>query len=76
MSNASHESVVRDPLILGHKTYSEMTEDICRPIEGKANKYWWGSFIIAVTAMIWGFICLSYTIGNGIGSWGANKTVG
>jgi molybdopterin-containing oxidoreductase family membrane subunit len=53
-----------------------MTEDICRPIEGKANNYWWASFIIAFTAMIWGFICLSYTIGNGIGSWGANKTVG
>jgi len=76
MSNASNESVVRDPLILGNKTYSEMTEDICRPIEGKANKSWWGSFIIAVTAMLWGFLCLSYTIGNGIGSWGANKTVG
>ena len=26
--------------------------------------------------MIWGMICLAYTIGNGIGSWGANKTVG
>jgi Ni/Fe-hydrogenase subunit HybB-like protein len=76
MSNAAQEAVVRDPLILGTKTYSEMTEDICRPIEGKANKYWWVSFVIAFTAMIWGIICLSFTIGNGIGSWGANKTVG
>lgn len=76
MSQANHESVVRDPLILGKKTYHQMTEDICRPIEGKANKYWWVSFIIALTAMIWGFLCLSYTIGTGIGAWGANKTVG
>jgi len=53
-----------------------MTEDICRPIEGKANKYWWVSFVIAFTAMVWGLICLSYTIGTGIGAWGANKTVG
>ncbi|MFM7217075.1 MAG: NrfD/PsrC family molybdoenzyme membrane anchor subunit [Bacteroidota bacterium] len=76
MSNAAHEAVVRDPLILGNKSYHQMTEEICRPIEGKANKYWWASFIISATAMFWGIICLSYTIGNGIGSWGANKTVG
>lgn len=74
--SGNHESVVRDPLILGDKTYHQMTEDICRPIEGKANKYWWISFVIAFTAMIWGIICLSYTIGTGIGAWGANKTVG
>ncbi len=74
--SVNHEAVVRDPLILGKKTYHQMTEEICRPIEGKANKYWWASFIVAFTAMIWGIICLAYTVGNGIGSWGANKTVG
>lgn len=74
--SGNHEAVVRDPLILGHKTYHQMTEDICRPIEGKANKFWWASFVVAFVAMIWGFTCLAYTIGTGIGSWGANKTVG
>ncbi len=74
--SGNHEAVVRDPLILGKKTYHQMTEDICRPIEGKANKWWWISFVIAFIAMIWGVTCLSYTIGNGIGTWGANKTVG
>jgi Ni/Fe-hydrogenase subunit HybB-like protein len=77
MENAAvTEAVVRDPLILGKKSYHQMTEDICRPVEGKANKYWWMSFIIAATAMIWGFTCLFYTIGTGIGTWGLNKTVG
>jgi len=70
------EAVVRDPLILGDKTYHQMTEDICRPVEGKANKYWWAAFTIAATTMVWGILCLAYTIGNGIGSWGLNKTVG
>ncbi len=74
--SGNHEAVVRNPLILGNKTYHQMTEDICRPIEGKANKYWWVAFVIAFTTMIWGITCLSYTIGTGIGSWGANKTVG
>src|SRR6187455_3036892 len=70
------EAVVRDPLILGTKTYHQITEDICRPIETKANKYWWAAFTIAATTMLWGILCLAYTIGNGIGSWGLNKTVG
>jgi len=70
------EAVVRDPLILGTKTYHQITEDICRPIETKANKYWWAAFTIAATTMVWGILCLAYTIGNGIGSWGLNKTVG
>ncbi len=71
-----HEAVVRDPLILGKKTYHQMTEDICKPVEGKANKWWWIAFSISATAMIWGVLCLAYTIGTGIGAWGANKTVG
>ena len=78
MSNqaAAIESVVRDPLILGKKNYHQITEDICRPVEGKANKYWWLAFTISATTMTWGILCLAYTIGNGIGSWGLNKTVG
>ena len=71
-----HEAVVRDPLILGKKDYHQITEDICRPVEGKANKYWWMAFIVAATTMTWGILCLAYTIGNGIGSWGLNKTIG
>ncbi len=78
MSNqaAAVESVVRDPLILGKKDYHQITEDICRPVEGKANKYWWMAFTVSSITMLWGILCLSYTIGNGIGSWGLNKTVG
>jgi len=73
---AQYEAVVRDPLILGKKTYHQMTVDICHPVEGKANKYWWIAFIIAATTALWGFTCMAYTIGTGIGVWGLNKTVG
>jgi Ni/Fe-hydrogenase subunit HybB-like protein len=71
-----HESAIREPLILGHRTYHDITEDIARPIEGKANKYWYLVFTIAVAAFTWGMGCLCYTVGTGIGAWGANKTVG
>jgi len=76
MSEQLHEAIVRDPLILGRKTYHQMTEEICKPVEGKANRLWWIAFTISATTMLWGVLCLCYTIGTGIGAWGANKTVG
>jgi molybdopterin-containing oxidoreductase family membrane subunit len=69
------ESKIRDPLILGNKTYHDITRDIARPVEGKANKYWWILFSLSVVMMLWGFACMAYTIGTGIGVWGLNKTV-
>jgi Ni/Fe-hydrogenase subunit HybB-like protein len=70
------ESAIREPLIIGDKDYNQITEDVCKSIEGKANKYWYWVFGISVAAMLWGFGCLAYTIGTGIGVWGLNKTVG
>jgi molybdopterin-containing oxidoreductase family membrane subunit len=69
------ESKIRDPLILGNKTYHDITRDIARPVEGKANKYWWILFSLSAVMMLWGFACMAYTIGTGIGAWGLNKTV-
>ena len=31
-----YEAPIREPLILGHKSYHDITEDIAKPIEGKA----------------------------------------
>lgn len=71
-----HESATfRTPLILGDKTYKQVSDDICRPVEGKANKYWWLAITVSSIAMLWGIICIMYTIGTGIGVWGLNKTV-
>jgi len=69
------ESEIRDPLILGNKTYHDISKDIARPVEGKANKYWWILFSLSAALMLWGFACMAYTIGTGIGAWGLNKTV-
>jgi Ni/Fe-hydrogenase subunit HybB-like protein len=69
-------SQIREPLILGDKTYHQITEDVARSVEGKANKWWWIVFGIAVTMATWGVGCILYTVGVGIGSWGVNKTVG
>ncbi len=74
---ASHyEAPIRKPLVLGDKGYHDITVDIAAPVEGKANKYWWIVFSIALAAFLWGIGCIVYTVSTGIGTWGLNKTVG
>ena len=74
MSNV--ESPLRPTLIEGDKTLHDITEDVCRPIESKPNKYWWMVFSVACAALLWWIICVAYTVGTGLGVWGLNKTVG
>jgi Ni/Fe-hydrogenase subunit HybB-like protein len=69
------ESQIREPLILGNKTYRNISDDIIAPIEGKANRLWYILFTISVLGFMWGIGCLSYTIGVGIGAWGSNNGV-
>ncbi|WP_026776482.1 NrfD/PsrC family molybdoenzyme membrane anchor subunit [Polaribacter sp. Hel_I_88] len=71
-----YEAPIREPLVLGDKTYHDITEDIAKPIEGKANKNWYIAFYISLAAMLWGFGCIFYTVGTGIGVWGLNKNIG
>mgnify|MGYP000164736432 FL=1 len=69
------ESEIREPLILGNKSYHDITKDIAFPVEGKANKYWWILFSLSLVLFLWGVVSMAYTIGTGIGAWGLNKTV-
>jgi len=74
---ASHyEAPIRRPLVTGEKSYHDVSIDVARPVEGKANKSWWIVFSIALVAFLWGIGCIIYTVSTGIGTWGLNKTVG
>ncbi|MBP0904660.1 NrfD/PsrC family molybdoenzyme membrane anchor subunit [Mariniflexile gromovii] len=74
---ASHyEAPIRRPLVTGEKSYHDVTVDVAKPVEGKANKQWWIVFGISLAAFLWGIGCILYTISTGIGTWGLNKTVG
>jgi Ni/Fe-hydrogenase subunit HybB-like protein len=70
------ESELRPPLILGDKTWHDISNDVCRPVESKANKWWWLAFSLSLAAFLWWVIAVSYTVGTGLGVWGLNKTVG
>lgn len=69
------ESDIRLPLILGDKTYHQITEDVCRPIENQAPRGWYILISIAAIIALYGVGCILYLIGEGIGTWGLNNTV-
>lgn len=71
-----YESPIRDPLVLGNKTYHDISVDISYPMEHKAGKLWWLAFSIAMVAFLFGVGCIAYVIGTGIGVWGLNRTIG
>jgi Ni/Fe-hydrogenase subunit HybB-like protein len=71
-----YESPYREPLILGEKSYHDVSVDIAKPIETRANKNWWIAFSIALVAFLWGLGAITYTIATGIGTWGLDKNIG
>lgn len=66
---------LREPLILGEKSYHDITVDICRPIETSANKMWYVVFGLSLITAMWGLGLIAYTVGTGLGVWGLNKSV-
>ena len=70
-----YESPYREPLILGKKTYHDITVDIARPVETRASRRWWVAFTIALIAFLWGIGSIAYLLGTGIGTWGLNKNI-
>jgi molybdopterin-containing oxidoreductase family membrane subunit len=67
---------VRKPLIEGHKTYHQITEDLCTPTERTPSKAWIIAFIVSSSVLAFGLFCILWTIWMGIGSWNANRTIG
>ena len=69
------ESAIRKPLILGHKTYKDITDDVVGPIMGPAPLGWKIMITISSLIAVYGVGCILYLLGTGIGTWGLNKTV-
>lgn len=69
-------SPIREPLITGKKTYKKITEEISAPIEGKAGKAWYAGITLTLSALFLGLAMMGWTVWQGIGTWGLNKTIG
>src|SRR5690554_1253237 len=74
--SSHYEAPIREPLVLGEKSYHDVSVEIAAPVLGRANKSWWIVFTIALIAFLWGLGCIIYTIVTGIGVWGLEKTIG
>jgi Ni/Fe-hydrogenase subunit HybB-like protein len=69
-------SQIREPLITGGKTMAQVSDDICRQVEGKPTKSWITAFTIAVGVLCIGAVSVGTLLWEGVGVWGLNKTVG
>ena len=70
------QSPLRTPLINGTKTYGSITSDILNPMMNKAGKLWYVGMTVATMAMLFGVFMIFWTVWQGIGTWGENRTVG
>jgi molybdopterin-containing oxidoreductase family membrane subunit len=70
------QSPLRTPLIEGSKSYGSITSDILNPMMNKAGKFWYMGMTIAGLAMLFGVFMIFWTVWQGIGTWGENRTVG
>jgi len=68
--------IKREPLILGNKTPGDVTEDICRVLDGRPTLLWWSGLLFSILLLLVGAVAVTYQIATGIGTWGLNNTVG
>ncbi|MBT8234185.1 MAG: polysulfide reductase NrfD [Saprospiraceae bacterium] len=73
---SSHVSPIREPLVQGHKTYHDITEDLVSPTERAPGAAWITGFALSVSMLGFGLFCIAWTIWHGIGTWNLNRTVG
>jgi molybdopterin-containing oxidoreductase family membrane subunit len=64
------------PLIEGNKSLTQVTADVCAPLERRASLLWWIAFLPAFALMLLGVVAVTYQTLTGIGTWGLNRTVG
>jgi len=71
-----YDSPLREPLVTGGKSYSQITADIVRPIESKPTPLWLIAMAISLGVLGIYLISWYFTLMDGTGRWGANKTIG
>ncbi|PJB14993.1 MAG: hydrogenase [Flavobacteriales bacterium CG_4_9_14_3_um_filter_32_8] len=70
-----YESPIRDPYIIGKKSYHQISNEILEPIDRKHNRWWYFILYLSIIAMSIGGYSLYKTFTVGIGSWGLNNSV-
>ena len=66
---------IRGPLIIGDKSFGQISNEILAPTETKPGKWWFAMMTLATLATLWGGYSIYVTVSKGIGTWGVNNTV-
>ena len=64
------------PLVEGHPTLHQITEDIAHPLEARPGKGWWICFAFAFAALLNLGGMVTWLFAKGVGIWGLSNSVG
>ncbi len=65
-----------EALVQGTKTYADVSNEVCLPLESFPTKKWWVVFLLSLTVMTSGFAMIGYMIYAGTGLSGIQQPVG
>jgi len=71
-----YKEAIRGPLILGNKSFRQISADIIAPIDKRPPLWWKAAFGLSLLMLAYGAWAIYRTIFLGIGTWGVNNTVG
>lgn len=72
----SLNTVHRNPLVLGNKTYKDITDDVLAPIDAPPGKRWFAMFLSAKMLFLFYILHIAYIVATGMGLLGVNHPVG
>ncbi|HBF13990.1 MAG TPA: hydrogenase [Deltaproteobacteria bacterium] len=69
-------TIEKEPLVEPGKTYADLANDVCKPLESFPTGKWYACFAFSLAALIVGVYCGHGLFTRGIGVWGLNQPVG
>ena len=71
-----HPSLERTVLVTGNPTFKRVTDQVCKPIDMKAPKWWHIGLAASIAGVSLLLLMISYLVYEGVGVWGLNNPVG
>jgi molybdopterin-containing oxidoreductase family membrane subunit len=76
MSESQVTKLIVTRWVDGTPSLHQITDDVVRPLEGRAGRGWWICFAIALAGLLDLVGMVTYLVATGIGVWGLNNSVG
>ncbi|MDB5039030.1 MAG: molybdopterin oxidoreductase [Bacteriovoracaceae bacterium] len=73
---STQNALQEEHLVQEEKTYRDVSNEVCKPLESFPTKLWWIAFTISASVMAMGFSLIGYMIYTGVGLSGIRSPVG